>query len=426
MTGGLPSVSNPKPPGTMSAGGSVGPRAPSPGGAEWRRRIKALVLLPALLLLVMGVSGCDGRVETEYGSRQPLRQGDESLNGTGVLSEMFSQAGHRVSSTTRLTPRLGNSADVIVWFIEDFTPPSQGAASWLEDWLEEKAGRTLIVVGRDFDAEPLYWTKVAPQATAQQAAVVAAEGSLASLRFATERTPMTPQPEDLRWFTLDRSPNLTQRGVTTLTGDSNWTNGIDPTKVEIELYGRIKPKDPEDEILLETPGDVLVFRRTYDVPYFVSKQRSSTSQLIVVANGSFLLNMPLVNHEHRKLAGALVDEVGDEKRVFFLEVGGNPEVLAEDPPPPRVPTSTMYFDVPRIQNLLWHLVALTLIVCFGLFAIHGRPRSAPKPPPSDFGRHAEALGDLLSQTRDAAYAQARLSQYRSSIRSEGGTRRRAK
>jgi hypothetical protein len=315
---------------------------------------------------------------------------------------------------------------VIVWFIDDFTPPSQKAVDWLENWLTDEPDRTLIVVGRDFDAEPLYWTKVAPQASPQEAPLVTAEGSAAGARFMVERTPAAPQPEDWHWFTFDRSPNLTQRGVTTLTGDPNWISGIDPTKVEIELYGRIKPKDPDDEILLETPGDVLALRRTYDVPYFISQRHGSTSQAIVVANGSFLLNMPLVNHEHRKLAGTLVDEIGTDKQVFFLEAGGSPEVLDEDPPPPRIPTSTMYFDVPRVQNLLWHLAVLTLIVCFGLFAIHGRPRSAPKPPPSDFGRHAEALGDLLSQTRDAGYAHARLAQYRSSIRGEGGKKRREK
>src|SRR5207248_460900 len=122
------------------------------------------------------------------------------------------------------------------------------------------AGRTLIIVGRDFDAEPTYWSKVAPQANAQQATVVASKGGLAALRVVSERTATAPQPEDWGWFTLDRSASLKQRGVTTLTGDANWITGVDPTKAEIELNGRIQPKDPEDEILLQTPGDVLVFR----------------------------------------------------------------------------------------------------------------------------------------------------------------------
>ncbi len=410
--------------------GQAGGRDATRTAARGQRPTKALFLLLPLSLLVLAalfffpLSGCGGHVATEYGSRQAIHEGDESINGTGVLSELFVLAGHRVSTATRLSPRLRNSADVIVWFIQDFSPPSQAAGDSLEAWLRAEEGRTLIVVGRDYDAEPLYWSKVLPQANAQQQPIASSKGALATTRFAGERAPTAPQPEDWRWFALDRSPNLLRRGVTTLTGD--WAAGIDPTKAEIELYGRIKSKEPQDEILLETPGDVLAFGRWYGAGYFFGGQWSGASQLIVVANGSFLLNMPLVNREHRKLAAALLDEMGEEQRVFFLETGGNAEVLAEDPALPRVPTSTMYFDVPRLQNLLWHLAVLTLIVCFGLFAIHGRPRRAPRPPPSDFGRHAEALGDLLASTRDAAYAQARLSQYRSSIRGDGGKKRRQK
>ena len=46
------------------------------------------------------------------------------------------------------------------------------------------------------------------------------------------------------------------------------------------------------------------------------------SQLLVVSNGSFLLNAMLVNHEHRKLAGKLIDTIGPGGRdVVFLESG---------------------------------------------------------------------------------------------------------
>ncbi len=47
-----------------------------------------------------------------------------------------------------------NWADCIVWFPDDFQPPSKKVRHWLEQWLSEAAGRTLIYVGRDFDAAP--------------------------------------------------------------------------------------------------------------------------------------------------------------------------------------------------------------------------------------------------------------------------------
>ena len=76
------------------------------------------------------------------------------------------------------------------------------------------------------------------------------------------------------------------------------------------------------EVLLRSGKDVLVSRRPYD-----------ESQLIVVANGSFLLNLPLVNHEHRKLAGKLIDAVGSpRKTVVFLEsYAGGPPIRDKDP-----------------------------------------------------------------------------------------------
>ncbi len=153
----------------------------------WGGGIIGLLGLFLLAKVLLGFSGCDQGLSIEYGSRQPIHDGDASLNGTGVLSEMFLRAGHRVATVTRLAPRLSKSADVIVWFIQDFSPPSQAAVDWLETWLEREAGRTLIVVGRDFDAEPLYWSKVAPQANAQQANLVSVKASMAAIRFAGER-----------------------------------------------------------------------------------------------------------------------------------------------------------------------------------------------------------------------------------------------
>ena len=49
-------------------------------------------------------------------------------------------------------------------------------------------------------------------------------------------------------------------------------------------------------VLLESEGDLLAG--------IVHRQGWMGSQVIVVANGCFLLNLPLVNHQHRQLAGA--------------------------------------------------------------------------------------------------------------------------
>src|SRR5262245_19640923 len=140
--------------GATNVGSSISAGGGASAGAG--RNLKPLWIMLALaacavpVMLVM--RGCERDVAMHYGSRQALFEGDESINGLGVLSEMFSRAGHRVVTTTRLTPRVARSADVIVWFVQDFTPPGDKAVDWLEEWLEDEPGRTLILVGRDFDA----------------------------------------------------------------------------------------------------------------------------------------------------------------------------------------------------------------------------------------------------------------------------------
>ena len=376
------------------------------------RPMRRSLAIACTLLLAAGCA--EEGLDVRYGSRQPILGGDTSVNGTGVLAEMFRRGGHEIGSITRLTPRAGRAADVIIWMPNDLTPPSQAAVEWLENWLAEDPHHTLVYVMPDYDAAPHYWAKVKGKASEAQLPTIDSLQRQAVAEFEHVRAGATA--EGWNWFVYD--PTLSRKTVHSLSGDPNWTDGVDPAKVEIELYGRIKlhPPDEEsalrDEVLLESNGDVLVFRRpmfTYDFVH--------DSQLIVVVNGSFLLNLPLVNREHRKLAASLIREVGmPERTVLFLESGGDVEVLDEDPPPPKMMTSTMYFEVPRIQVLLWHLSVLALIVCFALASIFGRPREDSLAHQSDFGRHVDALGELLARTGDTQYARSRLAHYQQMIR----------
>src|SRR5439155_16931785 len=95
---------------------------------------------------------------------------------------------------------------------------------------------------------------------------------------------------------------MDHRDVQTLGGI--WSFGVND--VEIELNSRIEPRDDDAQNLLTAPHDsglgfdVIAFRRVVKptgytgIPLF-----APTSQLIVVANGSYLVNLQLVNKEHR-------------------------------------------------------------------------------------------------------------------------------
>jgi hypothetical protein len=361
-------------------------------------------LLPRLLLFALvacAAAGCGPDLDTTYGKRRSM-WGEKSVNGTSVLVGMFGQSGHRVRTWPRLSPRLWERADVIVWFVDDFTPLSVEAREWLERWLFAGDGRTLIVVGRDFDAAPGYWEKMKVGVPAEQAAEV-------NRRLAEARSEQLAvgfvAPQDSGWFTLDNQ--LPARDVRALSGAPEWLAGVDPAKVEIKLGVRmIVPDRPDLELLLSSGADAIVAREVY-----------GTSQLLLVANGSFLLNLPLVNHEHRKLARRLIDSVGQDRNVYFLEASGDPLILDEEPEA-TVPTGLELFAVPPLGLILLHLTLLGLVFCFFRLPLFGVPRRLESGSQADFGEHVRALGELLAKTRNHAFALARIDHYYTTVRRE--------
>jgi hypothetical protein len=364
----------------------------------WRCNIAFPMLNKRFFLFsLLLLAGCSRGIDTHYGQRNGSGA-SASVNGTAVLGEMFEQAGHRVFSWGALSPRLRSRADCIVWFPNDFEPPKKEVRDWLEEWLKDDADRTLIYVGRDFDAAPWCWEHVLGDAPADQQELVRDRLSAAKRRFSFDRQEL-PKSADCGWFTIDSSPALRQ--VKTLKGDAAWLDGVDAAKTDIELRSRLSPPKTVD-ILLQSSDDVLVSREEVD-----------DSQLIVVANGSFLLNLPLVNHEHRKLADKLIDAVGPPaKTVVFLESDHGGPPIRDDDPAPASQTGFEIFSVWPTNWILLHLAAVGVIFCFSRWPIFGRPKTDETASGSDFGRHVDALADLLKRSRDRSYAMERILNYR--------------
>ena len=270
------------------------------------------------LVAALGCSlGCRQELHTTYGQRSGPGATD-SVNGTVVFAEMFEAAGHRVSSWTSLSPRL-DQADCIVWFPDDFQPPGRDVAVWFEGWLAARPHRTLIYVGRDFDAATWYWKKMEATAAPSQRQATADLHAAAESDFQSERGPACAAKMG-RWFDIRYGAKAGPVG--NVTGDDlEWLQNIDPSQVEIELNSQVAPRIYMEALLGVQRGPA---RWKADI---------GQSQLLVVANGSFLLNATLVNHEHRKLAGKLVDAIGPSGRdVVFLE---SRRITLDDPNTPE-------------------------------------------------------------------------------------------
>lgn len=170
---------------------------------------------------------------------------------------------------------------------------------------------------------------------------------------------------------------------------------------------------PNSEVLLETDlGDPLV-RRVYDgpAPFTSTPSAARRSQVIVVTNGAFLLNMGLVNHEHRKLAARLVEACGPPGNVAFLESGPTGLAVLDKEPENTMPSGMGLFTIYPLNVLLLHLIGVGLLFCFTVWPIFGRAKRLPAVAVSDFGAHIEAVGEMLEQTHDRKTARLILENY---------------
>ena len=360
----------------------------------------ALAIGIPLALLVVGGGlyfyGSRSRAEnldSVYGKRSGSRA-TASVNGTRVLAEMFIKNGHRVRTLSRLSPGINQRADVIVWIPDSFEPPDKKQREFLESWLAQGRGRTLIYVGRDYDAAGEYYQKITPLLKPSQAVTFKRFEAEAKADYDSRRWEM-PKEQYARWFTARRDG--TKHIAKGLRGP--WAAGIDGSKTEILIEGRLDPpveKDRTDKTadppLPKTvtpllwsdengdgtyqPQEAIVTRITDD-PAF-----GTTGQVIVVANGSFVLNYPLVNHEHRKLAGKLIEECAPGANVAFIESrNGEPTVLDKEP---EAAEGAGLFDVARV----WPLNAIV---------IHLAPRASG----GDRSRHRHRSSRSRWQCRSA-------------------------
>jgi len=405
------------------------------------RRITMLLALSAPAL-----SGCmDDHVPTDYG-----RHDTRSVNGTDVFASMFTAAGHKVRfARRRLNERIRQRADCIVWVPDSYHLPTTAEQEWLyDDWLTQKSGRTLMYVARDYDAGPEYWKKMLQGAPADKAAEMRRRLSETQTDADARRAKM-PTQIDCDWFRFvpagapvtpgkiapaKEAKKGDKAGPARLQGEPAWKANIDPAKLEIKVTSKLDPVFDAD-VMLELDGDVLVSRER------VVTEDGGSSQLIVVANGSFLLNLGLVNREHRKLAARLVTEISDArlappfpttpdakttataaatqvKQVYFVESDDSGLELLTDENPAEIPEDQKW-PPERLRTTFLHLAALAIILIISRWPIFGRPREEKTQHESDFGRHVEALGDLLARSGNPGYAQGRLEHYQKTMQGDG-------
>lgn len=345
-------------------------------------------------------------IETEYGKAQ--RAGSKSVNGTSVFFEMFNQTGAKVRVGRRLSPSIRKS-DTIVWAPNSFELPSVGEIDFLEDeFLEtdDYRRKTLIYVARDYEAAIDYWKL---QAKADQGSEEYLESLRKKARSQSDHAylrSLTGRKTECRWFSIDNQECFFEVQPTT----GIWSDEFDADEVTFAVTGELIPAEAdknsfgyEHKILLgssETPL-ILEIRNEYNWP---------DARILVVLNGSSLLNYPLVNHENRKIASRIIEYCDDPSRVTFLESGPMGLPISQS-------NSSKYsgfeaLTVWPINAILLHLIAAGILFCVMVFPIFGRPKEFVEDTPNDFGKHIDAIQELFALAENRSEAIDKVNKYR--------------
>ena len=417
---------------------------------------------------------------------------------------MFEAAGFRVTSSRRLS-RGVQSSDVVIWAPDDFDLPDKSREAYFDEWISDGSNRTVVYIGRDFDATIRYWEHVVDNTAPQDYIEYRRQLAKAKSKWQRERQDSWLNRQNSEWFDWDF--DRPTRTVSNLSGP--WSKGIDATKLDLQVTAKlllpdtdsfrkrsrlrrkqaeqitngtfveesdtddedtddenddessaendpdaiaddaivdeVDPEESDDEGFNETEDDeddnliagdgpdddepnntaqyedyrvrwsITPLLQTDDEVLAASLARPhwGNSRIIVITNGSWLLNMPLVNHERRKLAGKLIEECHGRK-VVFLESGANPYISDGQEGHPFLHAFTVW----PLNCILLHLTILGIVYCFSVFPIFGRPQELPSANLADFGKHLTAFGGLLAKSGNAHRARQALKTYRQKVHKE--------
>ncbi len=401
-------------------------------------------------LSVLGLIGCGKQeLETRYASLQP-ETADSSVNGLGVFAQWLRDRGHQVRRASLLHTQMFQNADCIIWFVTDFDPPPLEVEAWLQAWLGLGEDRVLVIVLPDADMEWVYWDKMAQRWKGALSAEARKRRAWALNTLALRRKQLIG-PVQWPWFEFHPG-RFPPWKPSTLAGDPRWLHGVQSAQTELFSCGTLRPrKNPgslhffywDEEGFLDSLAqgeltqqglqsleeaieseslrgvlEVLQLPAEYRTPIstpqgaLVLVHQGEVSKVIAVANGSFLLNLGLVNPEHRKLAAALAQELGSPpRRIYFLRASSQLRIMTDLDL--GITGFTDLLARGPLKHLLGHLLLLGVLAIAMFWPIFGRPVEPPQEQLTDFGQHLEAMGRLMSaNAANQRWAQKLLQHYR--------------
>lgn len=432
------------------------------------KSIRRTVLCFAWLLPVL--SGCSYLPWPESFGEVSGANSMRGLNGMGAHRRMWESTGARVLTPHKLSPRL-DSIDTIVLIGSSYEPPGSLARDWLEKWLGEKSGRTVVYFGRDFDASLMYREETLNQVAEKQRS--RAQTQLASKlaeKFVV-RSSAIPEDTFCRWFFLRTSARPTVHESFTgpwsdaLKGlEGNWPTGVLLEPPDSKLKNKkpswitsTKPALAPPPTRVFVPGlddsqelgdkevqrsiwktDELEDSKAWDAEwqlageaqlllagqngaplvYRIEHSKFTGSKILIVANGAPFLNGSLVKPLQRKLSELIIEECLPAKRVAMIEYNENGLLLSNVDSGSETDFGVALLTVWPLSAITMHAAFFGIIAFAVLLPILGRPQSLTRRTITDFGLHVEAMGRMMFESRDLMYGIKSIQDYFSKVRRE--------
>jgi hypothetical protein len=329
----------------------------------------------------------------------PGRSRGTSINGTGAFAELLRQRGHQVRTARRATERLAEWANVIVRFSLHPGLPEKDEAKWFQEWLAASPGRKLVYVVQDFDTEPEFWDAViaAEPKDANPLRLERLKKNRDSKKLWASDLPPKPKetPKEADWFSMEPKPKPPSPCSTL---DGLWAEGVDAKAAAVSKHEVFKVEADEPVLLI---GD--------GSPLAISWSFENGSQVLALANASFLLNAALLNKARRPLTMRVADWIGGPPlHVAFVE-GTRPMLAEEDE---KAASPFHLFQVPPFNWVVPQMLGFLLLLALSYAVRPGRPLPEAPSGVERPSAHPEALGALLAKTGRADSARFLLETYR--------------
>ncbi len=352
-----------------------------------------------LVLCAITPLGCGSQtdVDTTYGKIR-----GESINGTGAFAAILRQRGHDVRPAIRANDALMTWADVIVRFAPQPGQIDRQEGLWLANWLNARPFRQLIYIPNDFDSEFEFWEQmiaIQPAGTPPAKIKSLEKKRDAARNWASDLPSKAKHLADpATWFEFVPNPG-SPAACKKLEGP--WANGVDVKGAALPKHETFKVVGGE-EVYLSGDGAPLAIGWTY----------ANDSQVLILANASFLLNAPLMNKARRPLALHVIDWIDEDlDHVAFLE-GRRVALSASDLADEAAQSQFHLLEVEPFGWIATHFLVFLFLLAFSVAARLGRPIPDPSSGVERSAAHPEALGALFAKTGRSDAARFLLESYR--------------